>query len=319
MRRGADIDASSQYRGGGQGLFSQVVLRQNGESVTRLKDVGESLFIDQDYLVTGNDGGHAEASLEAFLPDKGPIGGVQTHGDARVTHQVQAAIVIDRRGDMGSSSLMQPAQVGLRNVSPAPGAQGQDGAVATGGGIDQASPGDNRGNGFLGWPRQRPEFPARIRMIALYVKGTIVDEFILIGHAHDHRVGPPHGLSTVMLPKHRSGLLIQGHENRFTSVLILNENDLVTIEYRAGSRSMHRGEITDVLLPQKLPIHVIAHKTAITEEGDDAFSVRHRRRRRIGILTNDSLDRLGRGSRPLPLQFASRSRKAEQFPDLAVF
>ena len=220
---------------------------------------------------------------------------------------------------MGSSSLMQPAQVGLRNVSPAPGAQGQDGAVATGGGIDQASPGDNRGNGFLGWPRQRPEFPARIRMIALYVKGTIVDEFILIGHAHDHRVGPPHGLSTVMLPKHRSGLLVQGHENRFTSVLILNENDLVTIEYRAGRRSMHRGEITDVLLPLKFPLHVIAHKTAIAEEGDDAFSIRHRRRRRIGILANDSLDRLRRGSRPLPLQFASRSRKAEQFPGLAVF
>src|SRR6266849_3294507 len=115
-----------------------------------------------------------------------------------------------------------------------------------------------------------------------------------------------------------AGALIQGHKYGLRLVLVVNEDDKVLVEERAGSGAVRGVEAQGIIMPQERPLEVVTHQAAGAEKCNHPFAIGHRRRGGIAVLIANSRFRRFRRRLPAPEQPAISPTETIDRPLLTV-
>ena len=84
---------------------------------------------------------------------------------------------------------------------------------------------------------------------------------------------PSHCRFTFLTPDLFSGNLVKGDKNGSTSVLVLNENDEIPVNDRAGSWTVGGFKDAETFFPLKVAVQVTTHEATVTEKSNDELPI----------------------------------------------
>src|SRR5207249_409378 len=133
----------------------------------------------------------------------------------------------------------------------------------------------------------------------------------------DDRRTPGHGPLPLLLPDQLAGPLVKRQEDRVAAIEVLDENDQVLVQQRAGTYPMRSGDAVQIEVPQRRALEIATQEAAGTEEGDDPFAVGHGSRGGVAVLFHHPF-RLGNRPRTAPEQAAVGAVETVERPRAAV-